>query len=722
MNQAIGSYTYTMAQDDLLEIAKKRLPAHSNYINFQHFDPVDPVDASVLAGPYDLIIATALGDTALDIEHMIKNLRNLIKAGGYFIVLLPSSFASSHSELIPGTQMLQHINQSDKEASASVSSNDDWQDILRRNGLLTLDIAQRPESDSSGPLSVHVAQVIDFRVQMLRDPLAPSQQHFKLPSLTIIGGSGIASFMTNVRKHYDNIEHFRTLTDVEFDRLPALTTIVSFVDIENHSVFQSMTAAKLIALQSLFNRCRNLLWVTCGSRSRAPFKNMFIGLQRTVALEMSHLRVQSLNFMQLNDINYSIVAKKLLQLEAWGVWNDADEVNDLLWTLEPELSVRDGVVEIPRLLLDSARNKRYASKQKGLTSTIRISNTHVSINQEGSQPRVDLITPPLKLGQGPISLIYSLLRPVCFGTAGTAFMSIGRELKSKNLVIVVSDTLESVVQGSPKWSLPVPGSAPSTVNILLALYSWSVAHDILCYSVKGKPLVVFDPAPAIGESLVVIAAKEEIDLILLSTADARCSRPWRFLHPRASKRDIALMVPVNCGTFVQMRANDHLSNSIADLLPPKCKKITYSSSINDMHRSQHTVSHLTQISELLDTYMSDCLAARDRSIAVVDALEMGLNDLVLSKDLPEDKQVLVSWEKDEIVHISYKPASEYVRFLPTKTYWLVGLTGGLGISLCQWMIARGARYIALTSRNPNINPAIIRSMSSHGCAIEIFAA
>lgn len=47
-------------------------------------------------------------------------------------------------------------------------------------------------------------------------------------------------------------------------------------------------------------------------------------------------------------------------------------------------------------------------------------------------------------------------------------------------------------------------------------------------------------------------------------------------------------------------------------------------------------------------------------------------------------------------------------FKTDKTYWLVRLSGYLVISLCDWMIERGARLVAITSRNPKINLAWIR--------------
>jgi hypothetical protein len=58
-------------------------------------------------------------------------------------------------------------------------------------------------------------------------------------------------------------------------------------------------------------------------------------------------------------------------------------------------------------------------------------------------------------------------------------------------------------------------------------------------------------------------------------------------------------------------------------------------------------------------------------------------------------------------------------FKSDKTYWLVGLSGALGISLCNWMIERGVRYLVLTSRNPKIDPRWIENHERNGVVIKI---
>ena len=55
------------------------------------------------------------------------------------------------------------------------------------------------------------------------------------------------------------------------------------------------------------------------------------------------------------------------------------------------------------------------------------------------------------------------------------------------------------------------------------------------------------------------------------------------------------------------------------------------------------------------------------------------------------------------------------------TYWLVGLTGGLGLSLCRWMISRGAKYIVISSRNPKIDPRWMTLFASLKATVKVYA-
>ncbi|KAL8928301.1 MAG: hypothetical protein Q9172_000985 [Xanthocarpia lactea] len=57
-----------------------------------------------------------------------------------------------------------------------------------------------------------------------------------------------------------------------------------------------------------------------------------------------------------------------------------------------------------------------------------------------------------------------------------------------------------------------------------------------------------------------------------------------------------------------------------------------------------------------------------------------------------------------------------------KTYLLVGLTGQIGQSMCQWMVKNGAQHILVTSRNPDKEGLWKKELQRQGASIAIEAA
>ncbi|KAI2635278.1 hypothetical protein GGS21DRAFT_489941 [Xylaria nigripes] len=726
IDQTFGSYTHTEISCELLGKAKERLKNFQDSIDFCLFDPIEPsTSQGSIMGPYDIVIAPMLtGYYTSNIKVMVKTLRNLLKAGGYLIAVAATDNRSLQLGLVRASlSFRQPSSQNDVNMLASPMFVHSLRDMLLQNGFAAIDAEMSLNSPnfSGSVLSVLIVQATDRRVQILRDPFAASTD-IRLASLTVIGSNKtIGSFINKVEKQYDVIEHFLLLTDIESADLPVGCTVVSFVDLEKNSVFQDMTAAKLKALKNMLRRCRNVLWVSYGAQSENPFKNMLLGLQRTVALEMTHLRMQSIDFHSFEEINYRIVAKKLLQLEAWCSWEDTNQTKDLLWVLEPEFRVKDGVIHVPRLLLSPDRNQRYMSHEQPLKSQIAAVNNCLAIRQRNSQLYIEAESTTSNMEKGSIRLLYSLLRPIHFGRLGAIFVSIGEKIGSDDKSIVLSEALDSVVSVPPGWTIPLSRTSQPMIQVLSTLYSWSVAHNILLHSIPGKPLVVFGSEPAVEKRLAELAARNNVDLVLLTTTEKICSHPWRFLHPRASKRDIRAAIPVDTGTYVQMRLDDDLSSSVATFIPTYCKKLVSSDFLRDHIRRYEAPCQLSQITDQLGSFYAEFLTSTIRQAPDIETPQLGLNDLVSGKTLSRNKQMIVCWTRDSTVQVSLKPASDLVKFSSSHTYWLVGLTGGLGITLCQWMMAHGAKYIALTSRNPNIDRDIIRSITRRGCFIEIFS-
>lgn len=84
-------------------------------------------------------------------------------------------------------------------------------------------------------------------------------------------------------------------------------------------------------------------------------------------------------------------------------------------------------------------------------------------------------------------------------------------------------------------------------------------------------------------------------------------------------------------------------------------------------------------------------------------------------------QNVIAKNGDATVQIRVQPVDHKELFKGDRTYWLAGLTGDLGLSLCQWMITKGARYIALSSRSPKVDPAWLRHFQSLGATVQILS-
>jgi hybrid polyketide synthase/nonribosomal peptide synthetase ACE1 len=98
---------------------------------------------------------------------------------------------------------------------------------------------------------------------------------------------------------------------------------------------------------------------------------------------------------------------------------------------------------------------------------------------------------------------------------------------------------------------------------------------------------------------------------------------------------------------------------------------------------------------------------------------LSLQDLIRTQEILAEQSLIV-WGKSKLA-VQVRPATKHVKFSKDKTYWLVGLTGGLGLSLCQWMARQGARYIAISSRNPKIDDHWLKRMAAAGCTVRVFS-
>jgi hybrid polyketide synthase/nonribosomal peptide synthetase ACE1 len=139
-----------------------------------------------------------------------------------------------------------------------------------------------------------------------------------------------------------------------------------------------------------------------------------------------------------------------------------------------------------------------------------------------------------------------------------------------------------------------------------------------------------------------------------------------------------------------------------------------------------TTTTLLGMDSTISTILRACWARDKNSLPSIYVHNPSTVTVVTPMELVESKTVpsglcVVDWAATAKVDAQIQPADVLVRFKHDKTYWLVGLTGGLGLSLCRWMVDRGARYVVMTSRNPSIDLSWLASLQDLGATVKIFA-
>lgn len=81
----------------------------------------------------------------------------------------------------------------------------------------------------------------------------------------------------------------------------------------------------------------------------------------------------------------------------------------------------------------------------------------------------------------------------------------------------------------------------------------------------------------------------------------------------------------------------------------------------------------------------------------------------------------IHWPLDGLVEVEVRPLDPQGLFSKDKTYLLVGLSGQIGRSLCEWMVSNGAGCVCLTSRRPKIEERWLESFRETGATVKVFA-
>nr|QEE83322.1 polyketide synthase 12778 [Alternaria oxytropis] len=748
------SYTFTDVSPAFFEQARDDFKSREfgNRIIYRSLDiSKDPVAQGFKPGSYDLIIASYVLHATPSLEKTMAGLRRLLRPGGFVVVGEITNLDLTRINFVFGTLSGMWTGIAEGRVLSPYVRIGKWDSVLKNTGFSGIDATTSDELADVYAASVFVSQAVDYEVNLLREPLSLSP----LPVITdmiIVGGATdpmkrLVEELNNILSNWcaTKITNFTSLADIPPQLLTSKSTVLSLTELDK-PLFKYVTPAEWDGLREIVSSEKTLLYVTRNRRAGNPFANLSVGFLRNAKCEVQDLHMQSIDFEGGGDINPELIAKFLLSLQ-YSATQEIAWKGKKLWSVEPEIIMNtQGCGFIPRFESLSEANSRYNSARREVTKDVDPAQVSVVASTDNQSRLIFYEAPWSALApseEASSSLYKSVVKLQASHTLpwpidtpfGPQFLSIGVEKSSGREHLSISESPASILRVQRMGTVVVPSGelqgSPGRLLLLVAANIWSAT--ILGSMLSGQHLVVHNPSPVLATVLKHRAAEKRISVTF--TSDDRVTareRSWVYTPsymPRAQIKKCLLVTKISdCVVFSTPGGREE--PPFLPCLPRHCRirivNLVIPSPVNVLSDSL-ILPEESDRKEALTNILSEALEYAKKD--VVNFLEWEALDqiaLLTPHELVSDKQQSLQRGILDILHWSQTTIPARVLrldagllFKSHRTYWLVGLTSGLGLSICDWMIAHGARRIVLSSRNPKIESSWLQKHSGNGIVVRV---
>lgn len=394
----------------------------------------------------------------------------------------------------------------------------------------------------------------------------------------------------------------------------------------------------------------------------------------------------------------------------------------ILWLQEPEIEVlATGQTMIPRVVPDKALNETYNASRRTLTKTIDA--TDVAIQAVSGADKTMLQAADLSPTVNELRTLTQVDHALHIPTkhhSGVYIVSghtTGSAITASVLTIASSNT--SIVAVEPECILYV--QSPVEPEGLVATADQLFVQAITILARQTRCILLYEP-----EKSLAAMASDELAMsgtqILFVSSRPNAPVGWTQIHPRASKRSIQRVVPHVTQIYVDCSESSSAAASrLQECIAPTCKfeKLDADLLQEAFKSSGETVMTLLETSYAkvhgslgrgeLPPLACDCEVVQASEIPRIDSSRL------------VNKKYVIDWQKRDSLVLTIQPLNLQSIFKPNETYLMAGMAGGLGLSLCQWMIRNGAKNLVITSRNPKIDAAILEDAERAGATVRVLS-
>lgn len=771
------SYTFTDVSPGFFPTAEEAFGRDyadqgGDRMQFRVLDMEKDVAAQGFAhGHYDLIVASFVLHITENLESTLKNVRKLLKPGGFLILAELTDNDVIRSGFIFGSLPGWWIGENDGRVLSPCIAPSEWDTVLRKTGFSGADSVSDDRDTLPRPASIIVSQAMDWRIRLLRDPATTVQSasEVSLPlnkELIIIGGQSTASvalihaLKTRLTPLYGRVCDNIPLDGVEAHEITQNTSVLNLFDLDT-PVFEDLTQEKLSGLKHVVENAKTIVWVTSGRRNKKPYANMSVGFGRSLFWEIPDLRLQFVDFedeVGSQALQDTIMAE-MLRFEMSAEWKASGSLdrNKTLWSVELEVLYAMNKENkcaslIPRLVVDHGANGRYNSAKRKIEDPTDLSTVCVKAIPESGSTDQDLPTLVLQRGTLVHDMRVERQKQSLNKTSDTVLLHV--EYSSPFSVPVASGSrlyvLAGTVDGTGAFAFALSDTIASSVllphlqikqvdarltrgeihTMMLLIVDGFMAVNTLKDLAEGDELLVHEPSPSValiierlfrtlapGVGVHITTTTDNSTTVAMDTdrgnhGDFHWIRLPRRPHPRTISR--MLPKPHSITKFVNFASSnvgsyglDKTGTIIDKILPDTCAKCTVDTFFTHESRTSRYDSpflrqHLSARVNLAQRMLTDSSAVLTRRNPVLLPVSSLCTSETSMLDFQSKSDLILTWGSE--LTLVVRPADHSSSlFRGDRSYWLVGLTGDLGLSLCEWMIQHGARYVVLSSRRPEVD-------------------
>ncbi|OAA39750.1 Beta-ketoacyl synthase [Metarhizium rileyi] len=732
IDKSFLTYTFTDISPAFFETAMESFSSHGERMSFKVLDiERDVVEQGYIEGGYDLVVASFVIHATAEIHRTLRNIRKLLKPGGFLVV--GEGVHSGHNRVtggfIFGSLPGWWLGVDDGRALSPLVETAEWNETLQHCGFSGIE-ARPPDSfeDIMG-VSLFVSQALDDRVRLLRQPLsAPATTVFQ--KLFVIGGASRQSFSlvhqlcAILGRRAANTYHFTSLSDGDYSLMDFDSSVISLTELDG-CFFDNPTPAAFANFTKLFEDERTILWITSGRLDHQPFSNMTVGFARTAVNEERNLRVQCLDVPDPETVQPQTIAQAALRLQLYQNSTDKQRV-DMLWNVESEVLIdATGQCLIPRIRYLAMPNHRYNSTRSPRTRQV---DTH------GATVVLQKIEDEFVLKQGEVQpagggsvedvRLRTLYAVVCsLKTAiGFKFLVMGVDVETGADYVTLTPVLSSCLAVSKEALIPWQRGESSIGDSLTLLAAHLVSKPIVDSLFQGQSLLVHNPTTYLSHALSSQALDKGVKLtVTTDLVSADIPNSWLRLPPFLTQCQFTETKLQNSSCFLGLSDSRSVGNQnesmILSSLPCHCVKVM-AKDIFATASCQDGVFEPELIRETLRAAIELLQNHQPKAGSLHHVEPVCIRNFV-DGSWPGDPMAIIDWTLTSRLPVRFERLDCRPMFEAQRTYWMVGLSGPLGISLCDWAITQGATHIVLTSRRPKIDPNWVQGHERRGVCVTI---